>query len=115
PGSPTAAGSSITRQVMARPRPPAYLSAMTQTTVTFGERLRDWRQKRRMSQLDLALEAEISTRHLSFLETGRAAPSREMLLKLSTSLDLPLRERNSLLLSAGYAPVFAQHALDDPA
>jgi transcriptional regulator with XRE-family HTH domain len=89
--------------------------AMTQATLSFGEHLRDWRRKRRMSQLDLALEAEISTRHLSFLETGRAAPSRDMLLKLAASLELPLRERNGLLLSAGYAPVYPQRPLDDPA
>jgi transcriptional regulator with XRE-family HTH domain len=88
---------------------------MTQATLSFGEHLRDWRRKRRMSQLDLALEAEISTRHLSFLETGRAAPSRDMLLKLAATLELPLRERNSLLLSAGYAPVYPQRPLDDPA
>jgi transcriptional regulator with XRE-family HTH domain len=87
---------------------------MTQT-LTFGNHLRDWRLKRRMSQLDLALEAEISTRHLSFLETGRAAPSREMLLKLAVNLDLPLRDRNSLLLAAGYAPLYPQRPLEDPA
>jgi transcriptional regulator with XRE-family HTH domain len=68
-----------------------------------------------MSQLDLALEAEISTRHLSFVETGRAQPSREMLLHLAQSLEIPLRERNVLLTAAGYAPVFAERPLDDPA
>ena len=67
-----------------------------------------------MSQLDLACEAEISTRHLSFLETGRAAPSRDMVLHLAESLDVPLRERNQLLLAAGFAPVFGDRALDDP-
>ena len=82
--------------------------------LTFGEQLRDWRLKRRMSQLDLALEAEISTRHLSFLETGRATPSRDMLLKLATNLEVPLRDRNGLLLAAGYAPAFPQRSLDDP-
>ena len=71
-----------------------------------GDHLREWRQRRRLSQLDLALEAEISTKHLSFLETGRAQPSREMVLKLAEQLDVPLRERNVLLVSAGYAPVF---------
>src|SRR5436309_12057946 len=80
-----------------------------------GDHLREWRQRRRLSQLDLALEANISTKHLSFLETGRAQPSREMVLHLAERLDIPLRERNMLLLSAGYAPVFAQRALDDPA
>src|SRR5436305_3045440 len=80
-----------------------------------GEHLREWRQLRRLSQLDLALEAEISTKHLSFLETGRATPSREMVLHLAERLDLPLRERNLLLLSAGYAPVFSERSLEDPA
>jgi transcriptional regulator with XRE-family HTH domain len=87
------------------------------TTTTFpsiGERLRDWRQKRRLSQLDLALDAEISTRHLSFLETGRAAPSRDMVLRLAERLDVPLRERNALLLAAGYAPVFPERSFEDP-
>ncbi len=87
---------------------------MTTTVLTIGERLRDWRQKRRLSQLDLACEAEISTRHLSFLETGRAAPSREMVLRLAECLDVPLRERNALLLAAGFAPVFPERSLDDP-
>ena len=68
-----------------------------------------------MSQLALALDAEISTRHLSFLETGRSAPSRDMVLRLSRHLDLPLRERNILLSAAGYAPVFPERRLDDPA
>jgi transcriptional regulator with XRE-family HTH domain len=80
-----------------------------------GNLLREWRQRRRMSQLDLAMEADISTRHLSFVETGRAQPSREMLLHLAESLEIPLRERNVLLTSAGYAPVFAERSLDDPA
>ena len=80
-----------------------------------GELLRGWRQRRRLSQLDLALEAEISSRHLSFLETGRSQPSRDMLLHLAERLDVPLRERNVLLTAAGYAPVFAERALTDPA
>jgi transcriptional regulator with XRE-family HTH domain len=80
-----------------------------------GEHLREWRQRRRLSQLDLALEAEISTKHLSFLETGRATPSRDMVLHLAERLEVPLRERNLLLLSAGYAPVFAERSLEDPA
>src|ERR1700722_18324462 len=80
-----------------------------------GDHLREWRQRRRMSQLDLALEAEISTRHLSFLETGRSAPSREMVLHLAEQLDIPLRERNVLLNAAGYAPVFLERSIDDPA
>lgn len=80
-----------------------------------GDHLREWRQRRRMSQLDLACEAEISTRHLSFLETGRAQPSRDMVLRLADQLEIPLRERNVILVAAGYAPVFPQRALDDPA
>ena len=79
-----------------------------------GELLRQWRERRRMSQLDLALDAEISARHLSFVETGRSRPSREMILRLAEQLDLPLRERNHLLLAAGYAPVYGETALDAP-
>jgi len=81
---------------------------------TVGDVLREWRQRRRLSQLDLASEAEISARHLSFVETGRANPSRELLLHLADQLDVPLRERNALLLAGGYAPVYAQRSLDDP-
>ena len=80
-----------------------------------GDQIRAWRQKRRLSQLDLALEAEISTRHLSFVETGRAQPSRDMVLHLSERLEIPLRERNALLVAAGFAPVFPERTLDDPA
>lgn len=88
---------------------------MAQELRTIGEHLREWRQRRRMSQLDLACEADISTRHLSFLETGRAQPSRDMLLHLADRLDVPLRERNVLLVAAGFAPVFRERRLDDPA
>lgn len=80
-----------------------------------GDLLREWRQRRRMSQLHFACEAEISAKHLSFLETGRAQPSREMVLRLAELLDVPLRERNSLLTAAGFAPVFKEHSLADPA
>lgn len=80
-----------------------------------GDLLREWRQRRRLSQLDFAVEAEISSKHLSFLETGRARPSRDMLLKLTELLDVPLRERNTLLIAAGFAPMFAERQLDDPA
>jgi transcriptional regulator with XRE-family HTH domain len=90
------------------PPPPAFARS-------FGEHLRDWRMRRRMSQLDLASEAEISTRHLSFVETGRSVPSREMVLRLAERLDVPLRERNALLVAAGYAPMYRERALDDPA
>jgi transcriptional regulator with XRE-family HTH domain len=80
-----------------------------------GEHLRAWRQRRRKSQLDLACQADISTRHLSFVETGRALPSREMILHLAEELEVPMRERNLLLVSAGYAPMFPERSLDDPA
>jgi len=85
------------------------------TSATVGTHLREWRQRRRMSQLALAVEAEISTRHLSFLETGRSAPSRDMVLHLAEQLEVPLRDRNLLLVSAGFAPVFPERKLDDPA
>src|SRR5579859_5313540 len=83
--------------------------------IHIGEHLREWRQRRHLSQLDLAVDAEISARHLSFVETGRSAPSREMVLKLAERLDVPLRDRNVLLVAAGFAPAFPQRALDDPA
>src|ERR1700748_935612 len=83
--------------------------------VHVGEHLREWRQRRHLSQLDLAVDAEISARHLSFVETGRAAPSRDMVLRLAERLDVPLRERNVLLVAAGFAPAFPQRSLDDPA
>ena len=80
-----------------------------------GDLLRQWRQRRRVSQLDLALEAEISPKHVSFIESGRAQPSREMIVRLAEHLDIPLRERNALLLAGGFAPVYAERSLDDPA
>jgi transcriptional regulator with XRE-family HTH domain len=80
-----------------------------------GELLRQWRRRRGLSQLDLACEADISTRHVSFLETGRSLPSRSMVIHLAERLDIPLRERNGLLVAAGYAPVYPEHGLDDPA
>ena len=83
--------------------------------VHVGDHLREWRQRRHLSQLDLAGDAEISARHLSFVETGRSAPSRDMVLKLAERLDVPLRERNVLLVAAGFAPAFPQRPLDDPA
>ena len=82
--------------------------------MTVGLLLRDWRQRRRLSQLDLAVEAEVSARHLSFVETGRSKPSRELLLHLAEHLDVPLRERNTLLVAAGYAPVYAERPIDSP-
>jgi transcriptional regulator with XRE-family HTH domain len=96
-----------------------YRRAMVRPSATaassVGELIRDWRQRRRKSQLELALDAEISSRHLSFVETGRAQPSREMILHLAEQLDIPLRERNALLLAAGYAPVFPERPISDPA
>lgn len=80
-----------------------------------GPLLREWRQRRRLSQLELACDAEISTRHLSFVETGRSRPSRDMVLRLAERLEVPLRERNTLLTAAGFAPVFGERPLDDPA
>jgi transcriptional regulator with XRE-family HTH domain len=80
-----------------------------------GPLLRDWRQRRRMSQMELALEAGVSTRHLSFVETGRSRPSVEMVLHLADRLDVPLRERNELLLAAGFAPQYSARDFDDPA
>ena len=84
-------------------------------TAGAGTLLRGWRERRRCSQLDLSSRAGVSTRHLSFVETGRATPSREMVLLLAEHLDVPLRERNRLLLAAGYAPVHAQTPLQAPA
>ncbi|MGI5348009.1 helix-turn-helix domain-containing protein [Streptomyces sp. CA-250714] len=82
---------------------------------TIGMLLREWRERAGLSQLELALRADSSARHISFIETGRTAPSREMVLKLAATLDVPVRERNTLLLSAGFAPAFAATPLDDPA
>ena len=81
----------------------------------FGDQLRQWRQHRRLSQLALSLEAGISARHLSFVETGRSQPSRELVLRLAERLEVPLRERNAMLMAAGYAPMYPQRSLDDPA
>jgi transcriptional regulator with XRE-family HTH domain len=90
------------------------MSAVGQLQRPVGELLRGWRQHRRLSQLELALEAEISSRHLSFVETGRSMPSREMILRLAEQLEVPLRERNRLLLAAGYAPLYPETQLDAP-
>ncbi|MFF1476425.1 helix-turn-helix domain-containing protein [Streptomyces sp. NPDC058301] len=79
-----------------------------------GPMLRGWREQRRISQLELALRADSSARHISFIETGRSRPSQEMILRLAEHLEVPVRERNALLLAAGYAPQYAETALDDP-
>ena len=82
---------------------------------TVGSLLREWRSRRRLSQLELALEADVSTRHLSFVETGRAQPSRDMVVRLAERLDVPLRETNHLLLAAGYAPAYPDNGTEDDA
>ncbi len=99
----------------AAPAPSSAASPQPGARDPFGVHLRHWRTHRRLSQLDLAQEAEVSTRHLSYVETGRAAPSREMVLRLAERLDVPLRERNALLVAAGFAPMYRHSSLDDPA
>jgi transcriptional regulator with XRE-family HTH domain len=89
--------------------------AATTSVPAVGEMLRAWRQRRKLSQLELALDASVSSRHLSFVETGRARPSREMIMRLAEQLEVPLRERNRLLLAAGYAPLYAERSLEEPA
>ena len=86
----------------------------TQDPQTVGDLIKAWRARRRLSQLDLALEAGVSQRHLSFVESGRSAPSRDMVETLAETLDIPLRERNALLLSAGFAPAYTERKLTDP-
>ena len=97
------------------PRHPLPHRAVTPGPASFGDHLRIWRQQRHLSQLELADEADISTRHVSFMETGRTNPSRDMVLRLCERLAIPLRERNALLVAAGYAPMYRERALDDPA
>ncbi|TQS42511.1 helix-turn-helix domain-containing protein [Cryptosporangium phraense] len=87
---------------------------MTTTEPAVGQLLREWRERRRLSQLELSSQAAISTRHLSFVETGRSRPTPEMLMKITEHLDVPLRERNQILLAGGYAPRYPQHGLDEP-
>jgi transcriptional regulator with XRE-family HTH domain len=89
---------------------------MTSTTVRapVGQLLREWRERRRLSQLELSIQADISTRHLSFVETGRSRPTPEMIVRLTEHLEVPLRERNQLLLAGGYAPAYPQHGMDEP-
>ena len=106
----------MTPEVMGRLQQLRYRGPMHPAApAPIGTLIRDWRLRRRWSQLDLAGEAEVSTRHLSYVETGRATPSREMVLRLASRLEVPLRERNRLLAAAGYAPMFAERSLDDPA
>jgi transcriptional regulator with XRE-family HTH domain len=109
-------GASITPEVTAAPRAADYdrLVAVPAVRPAVGSLLREWRQRRRLSQLELALSSGVSSRHLSFVETGRSRPSAELVLHLAEELDVPLRDRNHLLLAAGYAPRFAEHDLDAP-
>ncbi len=100
---------------MNRPAPPVHTILQASTIANFGEQLRVWRRRRCLSQMEFAAAAEISTRHLSFIETGRANASREMVLRLTSRLEVPLRERNSLLVAAGYAPMYRESGLGDPA
>ncbi|NUS73666.1 MAG: helix-turn-helix transcriptional regulator [Corynebacteriales bacterium] len=87
---------------------------MTTSSGKVGTLLREWRQRKGVSQLDLALSADSSSRHISFIETGRARPSQEMLLRLANELDVPVRDRNALLVAAGFAPQFSEKPLRDP-
>lgn len=89
--------------------------AETVQDITVGALLRGWRERRRISQLELALRADSSARHISFIETGRSRPSQAMVLRLAEHLDVPVRERNALLLAAGYAPAYTETPLHDPA
>jgi transcriptional regulator with XRE-family HTH domain len=91
------------------------MDAVLRADARVGPLLRGWRIRRRLSQLDLALDAGVSARHLSFVETGRSRPSRQMVLHLAEQLEVPLRDRNQLLLAAGYAPAYAERGLDEPA
>ncbi|MEW2261697.1 helix-turn-helix transcriptional regulator [Streptomyces sp. NPDC047853] len=93
----------------------ALPSTAAPTAQGVGPMLRSWRERRRVSQLELALRADSSARHISFVETGRSRPSEEMVLRLAEHLDVPVRERNALLLAAGYAPHYPETPLDDPA
>src|SRR5215510_15619795 len=88
--------------------------SVLEATASFGDLLRYWRGVRRKSQLDLACDAETTPRYVSFVETGRAQPSRQMVVRLARALDVPLRERNELLLAAGYAPLYSSAPLSSP-
>ncbi|AEA24944.1 helix-turn-helix domain-containing protein [Pseudonocardia benzenivorans] len=87
---------------------------MTTSTAPVGALLREWRERRRLSQLELSNRTAVSTRHLSWIETGRSRPTAQMILRLADDLEVPLRERNAMLLAAGFAPAYPQHGLDDP-
>jgi transcriptional regulator with XRE-family HTH domain len=102
---------SLTSEVMAQDRGWSRLGGMADQSLPFGVLLRRWRVSRRMTQIDLAEAADSSTRHLSYLETGRSRPSREIVLRFCEHLDVPLRDRNAMLLAAGFAPVFQERSL----
>src|SRR5689334_5956964 len=106
----------MTSEVMMVRRATLYHRAVTSAAVRppMGGMLREWRRRHHLSQFDLALESGVSSRHLSFVETGRSRPSAEMVIRLAEQLDVPLRDRNQLLLAAGYAPAYAEHDLDAP-
>jgi len=111
----------MTSEVMVLPRSEGQSGAMATlsetvapSTTPVGTLLREWRRRRRISQLDLSIEAEVSSRHLSYVETGRARPSRSMVLRLADALEVPPREQNQLLVAAGFAPAFGERSLDDP-
>src|SRR5271156_7068511 len=90
------------------------LPRSSRATPAVGQLLREWRERRRISQLGLSIRADISARHRSFVETGRSQPTSGMILRLSEQLDVPLRERNALLLAGGYAPAYPEHPLEEP-
>src|SRR5919198_767361 len=103
----------VTREVMARPPAAATVARMSEREPqTAGELIRFWRTSRRMSQLELSLEANVSTKHLSFVENGRSKPSRQLLIHLAQQLDLPIAERNRLLLAGGFAPPYLELPYD---
>jgi transcriptional regulator with XRE-family HTH domain len=106
----------MTCEVIESGRARRYRRVMTTMTARapVGQLLREWRERRRLSQLELSIQADISTRHLSFVETGRSRPTPEMIVRLTEQLEVPLRERNQLLLAGGYAPAYPQHDLDEP-
>lgn len=121
---PVRRGGSITSQVIgsrsgsrqtAAMMTPVSAQALPRPSRTVGQHLREWRNRRRLSQLHFALDAGISQRHLSFIESGRSTPSRDMILRLADRLGVPLRERNAMVMAAGYAPVYPERALDEPA
>lgn len=106
----------MTPEVIAVNHPGVYVEGMANVLVQddFGSVLRDWRTRRNRSQLALATEAGVSQRHISFLETGRSKPSREMVIHLGLVLDVPLRDRNAMLVAAGFAPAYTERSIDDP-